>query len=339
MSDFIARNKPDWDELEMLVHRARKHLRQMTPEELSRIDVLYRRTTVNLAQVSSRTTDARLVEYLNGLTAAAHSLIYLPPQRSMWQGALSFVVAGFGRAIARTWRYHVASAVLLLGGAGLAFYLCSHDTVAAYALSMPGDTRTPGSSREQLEQYLTYGRDQQGGTKFLFASFLFQHNLKVGFLALGAGMLAAVPTVVLMVLNGMYLGAFAALHHNAGLATQMWAWILPHGITEIGAIVLCGGVGLLLGRSVVSHGRLTRRESLLRAGREAISICLGVGGMLAAAAVIESYLRQSHLSTEARFAFAAGTALFWTAYIANGFFRERTAAINPDDARAAPGTD
>lgn len=339
MSDFISRNKPDWDELEMLVHRARKRFRRLTPEEISRIDVLYRRTTVNLAQVSSRTTDTRLVEYLNSLIATAHSLIYLPPRSSMLNGALSFVVVGFARAIARTWRYHAAAAVLLLSGGGLAFYLCSHDSAAAYALSMPGDSRMPGASREQLLQFLTYGRDQGGGTKFSFASFLFQHNLKVGFLALGAGMLAAIPTVVLMILNGMYLGAFAALHHNAGLATEMWAWILPHGITEIGAIVLCGGVGLLLGRSVVSPGRLTRGESLLQAGGEAILICLGVGGMLAAAAVIESYLRQSHLTTSSRFVFAGGTAVFWSVYIAHGFLRERFGPISPTDADAVRGTD
>jgi hypothetical protein len=75
VSSFFARNKPDWNELEALVRKGRKSLRRMSPEELSRLDVLYRRTTVHLSQVATRTTDSRLIAYLNDLTAAPHSLI------------------------------------------------------------------------------------------------------------------------------------------------------------------------------------------------------------------------------------------------------------------------
>ena len=45
--------------------------------------------------------------------------------------------------------------------------------------------------------------------------------------------------------------------------------------------------------------------------------------MLVAAALIESFLRQSTLSTNQRLTFAAGTAVFWTVYIGWGVVRER----------------
>jgi uncharacterized membrane protein SpoIIM required for sporulation len=128
-----------------------------------------------------------------------------------------------------------------------------------------------------------------------------------------------------MIFNGMLLGVFAAIHHEAGIRAEMWAWILPHGITEIGAIILCGGVGFQLGKAIVRPGELSRNESLLRAGREAALTCLGVAGMLLMAAVIESYVRQSHWSTGARLAFAAATAFFWAMYFAHGIYRERQA--------------
>ena len=69
----------------------------------------------------------------------------------------------------------------------------------------------------------------------------------------------------------------------------------------------------MLGKAVLSPGELTRMESLRRAGNEAVPVCLGVAGMLVLAAIIESYLRQSHLSNEARLAFAGLSALAWTA--------------------------
>ena len=323
MSSFIARNKPDWDELELLVQRARRSMRSLSPQNLQRLDVLYRRATIHLARAATRTTDQQLISYLNGLTAAAHSLIYLPPRRSAFGGALRFLTEGFARCIARNLRLHVVSAGLLVAGALLAYYLSVTDPMAAYALSMPGDPRQPGATREQLEEVLRSGREQGGGEKFVFASFLFQHNLKVGMLSMAAGVLAGVPTIILMLYNGMIIGAFIAIHQQAGVGVEAWAWILPHGVTEIGAIILCGGIGLMLGQSVVRPGRLSRADSLRHAGMEAARTVVGVGLMLVAAAVIESYLRQSHLSTTARLGFAAGSAVFWTLYITYGRLRER----------------
>jgi uncharacterized membrane protein SpoIIM required for sporulation len=332
MSSFIARNKPDWDELEALVKRARRRLSAMTPEDLSRLDVLYRRTTVHLSQVATRTSDTRLTAYLNDLTAAAHSLIYLPPRQSVWKGAGTFVVEGFARLIARRWRCHAASAGLLVGGALLGYFASMHDALAAYALMIPGDVRSPGATSEQLLEVLRHGRDTGGGEKFAFASFLFAHNLKVGIMAMALGALAGVFTTMLILYNGMILGAFVAIHHRAGIHGELWAWILPHGITELGAIILFGGIGLLFGRAVVSPGLQSRAESLKSTGVDAGQTCLGAGGMLVLAAIVESYLRQSHLSTEARLAFALGTAVFWTLLIIHGFLRER--ASQPVTARS-----
>lgn len=329
MSGFVARNKPEWDELEALVVQARKSIRRMTPDQLSRLDVLYRRTTQHLSQVSTRTSDARLIQYLNGLTAAAHSLIYLPPTKSIWRGCGEFVFNGFARLIARRWRFHAVSAGLLLTGALLGYFVSLHDPLAAYALMPPmeGDPRTPGATKEQLLEVLRSGRDHSDGTKFLFASFLFSHNLKVGILAMGLGVLAAVPTMILEMYNGMMLGAFAAIHHRAGIDLEMWAWILPHGITELGAIILFGGIGLLLGQAVVSPGLLSRGESLKRAGIDAGQMSIGAGMMLVVAAILESYVRQSHFSTETRLGIAAGSGLFWCLFILHGFMRERAARM------------
>jgi uncharacterized membrane protein SpoIIM required for sporulation len=232
--------------------------------------------------------------------------------------AWRFISNGFAVALARTWRFHAVSGMLLLAGFLLAFLAASNDPLAMYALLPPGESRLPGTTPEKLQEVLRSGRDEEGHEKFVFASFLFSHNFQVGLMSMAVGVLAAVPTVFLISYNGMILGAFAALHHQAGIAIEMWAWILPHGITELLAIVFCGGVGLMLGYSVVCPGLRTRTESLYRAGQAAAYISLGCGGMLIFAAFVESYIRQSHLSTAARFVIAGGTAVFWILYLARG---------------------
>jgi uncharacterized membrane protein SpoIIM required for sporulation len=335
MSSFVARYKQDWDELERLVGKARRWTRSLSAAERERLDELYRRTTIHLARATTRTDDEQLVNYLNSLTAAAHSIIYLPPRESVVHKAGMFVWEGFARTIARHWKEHLTSAILVIGGAIIGYAAAASDPILAHALWPSLDERQPGSTPDQLLTHLRYGRDESGGQKFFFASFLLQHNLKVGILAMATGVLAAIPTVVLMIFNGMLLGVFAAIHHEAGIRAEMWAWILPHGVTELSAIILCGGVGLMLGKAVLQPGELSRNESLVRAGREAARVCVGVAGMLVLAALIESYVRQSHWSTAARLAFATATALFWAAYVAHGFYRERQSRQSLQPAPAA----
>lgn len=326
MSSFVNRHKEDWEELSRLISLGNKSIRRLSSQDRERLDELYRRTTVHLARVRTQTRDQELIAYLSRLTAGAHSLIYLPPKQSILRRGLQFVVEGFGRSVMRHWRLHAASGFLLLAGILIGFFAASADPLTAHALWPASDSRQPGSTPEQLTRVLRSGRDDGGGMKFLFASFLFQHNFKVGLLAMATGILAAVPTVFLMIFNGMVMGVFVAIHYQAGIRGEMWAWLLPHGVTELGAIVLCGGVGLMLGQAIVNPGMRSRRQRLVTAGGEAALVALGVGGMLIAAAFIESFVRQSHWSTATRLVFAAGTAVFWVLYFAHGAFRERVSA-------------
>jgi uncharacterized membrane protein SpoIIM required for sporulation len=341
MEDYIRQRKKEWRDLEELVKRAKKKgrgLRGMSADEISRLDVLYRRTTIHLAQVATRIKDPALLKYLNDLTAAAHSVIYLPSRRSALNHAWVFIRDGFAKAVARTWRYHAVAALLLLLGAFLGYFAAMQDPTASYALMPAGEFRQPGATPEQLQEILRHGRDTQGGTKFFFATFLFSHNLKVSFFALATGVLAGIPTILLITYNGMILGAFTATHHMSGIYAEYWAWILPHGITELSAVVLCAGVGLQLGHAVVSPGLKSRSESLLEAGKEAGRIVLGIGLMLVFAAVVESYLRQSRLSIPGRLAFAGATFLLWAGYFVRGALLQRLENMEAASEKAKAAT-
>ena len=121
MEGFVARHKPEWDELESLVRVGRRSLGRLSPDQRRRLDVLYRRTAVCLARVDTRGDDPSLAAYLHGLVAAAHSLIYRPRRTSVWTGAARFVIEGFARTVARHWRLHAIAAVLFLGGLLIAY--------------------------------------------------------------------------------------------------------------------------------------------------------------------------------------------------------------------------
>lgn len=322
MGSFTTRNKQDWQDLEAFLARSEKKVSKLTADEIIRMETLYRRVIVQLSQVATRTRDRSLYEYLNQLSSRAHAVIYLPPNRSIFAGMFEFLSTGFARVIARQWKPLLISLLLLVGGILLGYVASMNNRAAAYALLPQGEIRTPGATREQLMEVLHSNRGETGDIKFIFASFLFQHNFRVGLLAMAAGILAGVPTVFLMLYNGMMLGAFIAVHFMKGITWEMWAWLLPHGITELGAIVLCGGMGLVLGHAVIHPQGLTRLQRLQVVGHDVARTGLGIGVMLIAAAIIESYIRQSFWSTETRLIFAGGSLVFWILYITWGVIAE-----------------
>lgn len=333
---YFEKAQPVWDELSALLDKGRRvGARGLTADELARLDRLYRLSTIHLAQVRLRTTNQALIERLNRLVARAHSFIYVAPRQNPLSRAAQFYAVGFARAVARSWRYHMAAFVLFAAGALAAYWGTLNDNLTAYAL-LGDDIRLPGASVEQLESVLRSNREWDGTEKFQFASFLLTHNTKVGFTAFALGVFCGIPTVFLMLINGGLLGTFAAVHDTRGVGTEMWAWILVHGVTELTAIILCGGAGFMLGMAVLRPRYATRVQSLVQAGREALRIVLGVVPMFILAGIIESYVRQSHLPVTGRLIFAATTAIFWAAYFRMGAYleardREESVELAPRD--------
>jgi len=114
------------------------------------------------------------------------------------------------------------------------------------------------------------------------------------------------------------LGAFAALYQQRGLGFDFWGWILPHGITELTAVIVCGAAGLVLARAVILPGRHGRLHNLARAGRSAGILVLGAVVMFLVAAAIEGFFRQLVNDPNVRYAVAVGSVLFWGLYFTRG---------------------
>ena len=141
------------------------------------------------------------------------------------------------------------------------------------------------------------------------------HNVQVGLASFATGILAGVPTVLLVVYNGLTLGAFAWIFSRDSAWPAFWAWLLPHGIPELLAVNLCSTGGLLIARAVVAPSRAGRVAALRAATQPALELVIAALPIFAIAAGIESFLRQSTLSTGARYAAAAAAVAGIVGYI------------------------
>src|SRR5207237_3306240 len=115
----------------------------------------------------------------------------------------------------------------------------------------------------------------------------------VGLLSFATGILAGVPTLMLILCSGVTLGAFAWIFSRDDGWPTFWAWLLPHAIPELLAVTLCSAGGLLIAKAVVAPGRRGIAFSLRAAAQPALEMVAASLPLFIVAAAIESFLRQS----------------------------------------------
>ena len=317
---FRREREATWYKLESLVGRAEKRgVRSLTGKELAELATLYRATISSLSVARAISLDRNLLEYLEGLCQRAYFVVY-GPRRHIREMLSSFLMFEFPRAV-RALRWHIALAgFLFLAGTYAGFALVDNDPELFHAFVDEGLSagRDPSADTEMLRETLYDGGDRSAEELGEFSAFLFQHNSKVGILCFAVGILAGLPVFLLMGSNGLMLGAFSWLFHSRGLGLDWWGWVLPHGITELLAVVLCGGAGFGLAQGLLFPGARRRLDSLALRGRQAGTVVLGAILMLLLAGLIEGVFRQTVTSIVIRYAVIITTSVFWLAYFIYG---------------------
>lgn len=312
---FRNDREASWQRLERLCERIERHgIASLGERELVELPTLHRAAVSALSVARAISLDRALLEYLEALTARSHFCVY-GVRRDLGRSFVAFVTTTFPAAV-RDARGAVAlAACALLAGVVTAFAVTAADPALydAFVSAEVAQGRDPAASTEDLREVLYADRDL-GDALTLFATFLFQHNTQVGILCFALGFAIGVPVLWLLFFNGAILGAFAALHHQHELSVDFWGWVLPHGVTELLAVVLCGAAGLLQGRAVLLPGRRTRAAALRDAGRRGGVIVLGSAGLFLLAALLEGFFRQLVHSVGVRYAVITATAVWWGVY-------------------------
>ncbi len=314
-SRFRHEREATWRELEGIVERLEKGgAAALSARELSRLPSLYRGAASSLSVARSISLDRGLLDYLNALVARAYIAVY-GNRRPAGEAFVEFFLLRFPQTVRRHALFVAAAVLVLALGTLTGWRLTLSDPERYYSFVDEGmaQGRTPSASTEELRQAL-YHEEKPDGTLGVFASFLFTHNAKVGILCFALGFAAGVPVLFLLFSNGLILGAFAALYQSRGLGYELWAWLLPHGITELAAVCLCGGAGMILGTSLVFPGPYSRLQNLARSGRSAGLLVAGAVAMLLLAGLIEGVFRQVVHAPTIRWTVAGLTFAGWSLY-------------------------
>ena len=311
MSAFIEKRKPGWDSLSGILIKAgnANGIRRLSRDELKTLGPLYRRAASDLAYVRLRGGDAKLILYLNDLVTRAHGLVYAERGPGT-QRLLRFITTGFPRLLRRRGVYILLAAALFFVGGVIG---------AGLTAANPERGRIfLGERADETDFYKDLPKNQTPDKLPEMAATLMTHNTQVAVLAFAFGILGGVPTLYVMFMNGLPIGALAVLQHRVGYDVILWSFILPHGVPEISAICIAGGAGMMIGHALVAPGDLSRRDAIALAGRDAVRLLLGTVMLFILAGFTESFVSPSSLPAPVKFAYAALMATALTLYVRSG---------------------
>jgi len=310
---FRVAHEADWQRLEQIVSRLeKKSIRSLSDEDLLVLPGLYRTALSSLSVARDTSLDRALVGYLEHLCTRAYFQIYGVQTPALRQLARFFSKA-WPEAVCALWRETLFCVVLTFGAAVLAYLLIRSDPSWYYSIIPEGmaQGRDPSASAELLRSTL-YSKDKDWLGPF--AVFLFSHNSQIAIFAFALGFAFAVPTVLLVLYNGLMLGALFAVFAAKGLGPNLAGWLMIHGTTEIFAICISGAAGIRIGLAIAFPGPAARMDSAVDAGRTAATAMVGTVIMLGVAGLLEGVGRQTVNDDLMRALIGSAVLAGWLAY-------------------------
>jgi uncharacterized membrane protein SpoIIM required for sporulation len=313
---FTARRHGDWERLDALTRAAQRSLRKLPVEHVAQISPLYLDVCADLARAQAARYGAPLVDYLQGLTAATHAVLYGSHARtraiaSRRAGhALQAAFEAFPRAVRR---HKVAMSI-----AFLLFFVPFFGGLFAtladprFALDM-----VPESMLRPLLHAYREGFDagRGAGVDAAMAGFYVHNNVGIALRCFATGLAFGIGSAFYLVENGLMTGAIMGYVAAHGAGDNILTFIVSHGSLELGAIVLAGGAGLALGGSLVAPGDRTRLGALQATGRSVAVVVFGAAVMLFMAAAVEGFWSGSSVPSLVKRSAGAAIAIAVVLYI------------------------
>ncbi len=305
-----------WQRLAVLLDRLEaRGVAQLSPDDAREVAGLYRAVSSDLLEEVRRDPGAATTEYLRSIVGRGHQLLHRGTPPRVWPAIVRFFARDFPETFRRRIKVFVLALVVFLAGAGFgALQLWTDPGTAEVLLPFGHRYMDPTERVEQEETGSTSvaGAAMQGTA---FSAQLMTHNSSVVYFAFALAVTGGIGIVLIVFANGAYLGAVGADYFRAGEGEFFLAWVGPHGVIEIPAILIGAMAGFIVARALFAPGLLGRTEAMRVAGKDALILLLGATATLVVAGVVEGTFSQIHEPTlpyplKIAFAVVLGSAYF-----------------------------
>jgi len=304
---WLEKRKPHWSKLESLLQQSGKGgLKSLSRSDLQELSLLYRQTAADLAALREDPGSVHFARYVNQLLVRAHNTIYSGRKASPW-AIFSFFWDTYPAAFRRNFK-HCLLAFLIFALSGLVGAILTYQN-PDFKVKLLGPQMIETIERHEMWTHSILG------IKPLASSAIMTNNMSVAFTTFALGITAGLGTVYMLVFNGLMIGVIGVACWLAGKSVQLWSFVAPHGVRELPAIFIAGGAGFRIAQGLLFPGVLPRRDSLARAGSEAVQLLLGTIPILIVAGVIEAFVSPTGLPVPLKFSLAAALFVLLGTYL------------------------
>jgi uncharacterized membrane protein SpoIIM required for sporulation len=302
--------KISWLKLDGLVRTSQKNIRALSPDQIQDLGRLYRDASSDLAVAQRDFPRHQVTDYLNQLVGRAHAVIYQDEPLQI-NRLKEFVLRGFPRLFRKTLPFtFIAMLFFLVPALWSAFAIDSSPERARSLLPADVQSLIPIVEHKSLWVNIPIAERPYAST------FIMQNNIRVAFLAFASGMTGGLLTLWVLANNGLILGGLTGLTAHYGIGFELWTFVISHGVLELSVIFMAGGSGLMLGWAILHPGLQRRRDALIGAARDAVSLLLGAVPLLLVAGSLEGFLSPAeNVVWPVKWAVGIGTGLLLYGYL------------------------
>ncbi len=315
---FVERKRDAWEQfykLAALVERS--GVSRLTADQIPDFAARYREVAADLARARTYGVDPRLIDYLERVVSAGHNALYRA-RRGGRAPLLRYLAQDFPAAVVQSWR-HVGAAFLLFAVPAIIGYVVIRERPGrAEELLPPVMVSRAEQAAERQARGVGYAQSRKENLPVI-ASAIISNNVMIAFWAFVGGILLGVPTVLVLVQNGLFLGLGFGLFVNYHAGGYLATFVAGHGILELTAIFIAGGAGFRIAGALLLPGDRTRRDALVVEGRIAARMIGTVVTLLAIAGTIEGLLSASDAPAAYKYLTSALSAVFLVTLAASGW--------------------
>lgn len=291
---FLKEEKPLWEKLDLLLLQLENDPeKDLSLEELKAFHDYYQRASADLARMATFGSDPDTRRYLESLVARAYGETQEIRGSEKGFSLLNWFLAVLPETFRRRRKAFFLALTVTIAGIAFGGLAVMMDPDAKGAI-MPFQELL-GSPSERVAKEEQADKDRLKGIKMRGAAWYMTHNTRVSFFTAVSGISWGTVTVINLFYNGVILGGVAADYIMDGKTIFLLAWLMPHGVVEIPAILLGGQAGFVLAGAMIGRkSRLSLRLRLKKSAPDFITICFGAAILLVWAGIIESFLSQYH---------------------------------------------
>lgn len=313
----LRKNVSGWRRLNELSDKADRGFKRMSGAEIVEFVRLYRKASADLALMSTQTSNTEVISYLNGLVSRAYGQLYRSPAKP-WRETLVKAVALGAQTLRRRFPTFLFSCLIFIGGIVFAFSVMkSRPELRQFFV--------PEAMEENFTAWKSGKHDAREGEESIGMTALYaSNNPRAGIMSTAVSV-ASFGTITTYILwsNGALLGALAADMDSVGKLGFLASSVAPHGVSEIGGLLVTSTGGFVMAMALINPGRRTRGHALRLAGKDALVLLLTGLVMICLAAPIEGFFSfNPAVPQPLKVAFAVIALTGWSAYFA-GFAKEQ----------------